>query len=161
MTNDEIILAQKEDINTLIKALRFRDATIASLNKRSYIRKYEYNTPYFRIINYGIRVYALVNIEEQKWESGDIYVTYRFHDLFGFCLKEPAFGSFNGSWGGRCSLRTCITYEELMKKLERRARINYKNKGIEYAKLIQDLKEELMKYKNWFPDFNKEEATNG
>ena len=161
MTNEELIKAQQEDIKTLINTLRLRDKQIACLNntindmkyKPSATREYHYGMPYFRIDSYYIRCYALTNVDESRWESGNTYTTYRFHDTFGFRLDNQDFGAKTPGWGGRRTFTTCISYEDLIKKLDRRVRINYKGRGSEYSKLIKDLQATLESNKNWFSEF--------
>lgn len=178
MTDEELIKAQADDISKLVKVIRARDEQILArdnkikdlynkLNNKPYERNrdYFYKVPYFRIDSYGIRVYALINVDECCWESGNVYTTYRFTDLFGFRLDDGDFGALTSGWGGRRSFSTCITHEVLMKKLDRRVKLNYKGRGSEYAKLISNLQKELVKYQNWFSNFfadvEEEEDNNG
>lgn len=156
MTDKELIEAQENDIRNLLASLREKDVLLEqykdSIPDRSRY-KYKYDTPYFRIDSYNVYCYALCSFEEYHWENHGIYPYYRFTELFTYGLSDQYFGQQRNGVGGRRSFKTCISYDDLMKKLDRRVRINYKGKGSEYAKLIKDIQNELIKYKTWFSDF--------
>lgn len=156
MTNEELIELQKKDIATLQAQRRFLAEQLATLKAQPKCseRKYEFDTPYFRLDSYGVYCYRLSQISEVKWGVNyEVYTDYRFSEIFSYILSSytsVSFGTFrNGGYGSR-KFTTCISYDDLMKKLKRRARIDYKGKGNQYRKLIDDINKSIAAHKDTF-----------
>lgn len=160
MTKEELIKAQEKDIEHLMSLLKVKNGEILSLKESLQnniqskgTRKYQFDTPYFRIDAYGIHCYVMLAYEETHWQDKGIHDYYRFHDLFGFYLDDRQFGSLRHGYGGRRSLTTCISYAELMRRLGKRAKQNHKGKGAEYITLMSNINKEILNHKAWFSTF--------
>ena len=120
--------------------------------------KYKFRVPYFRITSYAIYVYSLKEVECWCWQGGDVHYTYRFTEVMVVPLwyDNSQFGQIrkNPGYGGRRAFSTCIDYDRLKHLLNRRVRVNHKNKGAEYATMIKDLDNAIMgNPDNWFRDY--------
>ena len=174
MTKEELLKQQlknkNEDINILTKRLLDNEQTIEFYKQKFeefrekyhntpvqaqgiLDRKYQFDNPYFRIDAYGISCYALIAYEECHWRDNAVNPYYRFRDVFGIYLDDQHFGEVRPDYGGRRSLTTCISYDDLIKKLKARASKNHKGNGSEYAALIDTLNKELLNHKAWFGKF--------
>lgn len=156
MTNEEIIELQKKDIATLQAQRKFLAEQIVKLQqqpKAAGAREYEFDTPYFRLTTYEVACYRIVSIVDYKWnKNSEVNTEYRFSDIFGFNLYSGNFGACRrGAYGNR-KFTTCISYDALMKKLKRRAAINYQNKGTAWVKLIDDINKQIVYNKDCFKD---------
>ena len=158
MTNEEIIELQKKDIATLQAQRKFLAEQIVRLQSQPKVkvagaRDYEFDVPYFRLTTYEIVCYRVVSIVDYKWnKNSEVNTEYRFSDIFGFNLYSNNFGAARRGCYGNRRFTTCISYDELMKKLKRRVASNYKNKGNEWNKIIDGINQQILYNKDCFRD---------
>ena len=130
LTKDELIKAQDKDIKNLLQQLRLKDMEIAAEKARQANMgiSYKFDTPYFRMDKYNIICYKLVNVVFHKWHKTMVSpeIDTRFTEIFTLQLSDLF---IHGGCGGNRILTTCISYDKLMEKLNRRLKnaINLNN----------------------------------
>lgn len=157
MTDKELIEAQETDIRNLLNTIRIKDNQIEALTScvHSLGTEFKFDTPYYRLETNYITCYRLVNIVWHKWykSQAEPELDLRFSQLFMISLKDLKV--YRGGGGNRV-LKTCISYEDLYKKLDRRKTIasnkNDINLSNKWDKTIQLIKDETNKCTAFFEE---------
>jgi hypothetical protein len=121
LTKDELIEAQDRDIQNLLQQLKEKDMEIAAEKTRQANMgiAYKFDTPYFRMDKYNITCYKLVNVVFHKWHKTMVApnIDTRFTEVFTLQLSDL---SIHHGCGGNRRLTTCISYDKLMDRLNKR-----------------------------------------
>lgn len=141
LTDKELIEAQEQDIRNLLAQLRLKDEEIDKVKQEhaNYGTNFKFDTPYFRLDSYYVSCYRLVNVVIYKWNKSATApgIDTRFSEVYAIRLSDLY--EQHGTGGNRV-LKTCISYDELMRKLERRVKIATNKNDLEsrnkYLKLI-------------------------
>ena len=126
MTDKELIEAQQKDIDMLVALLRAKNKEIEKLkDSNSFGTDFKFGAPYYRITSTEIICYRLFRIE---WFSNGTkpQLDLRFFKVYTLDLNTMRVDENN--YGGSCLLRTCISHEQLMGKLNARQQKAF-NKG--------------------------------
>lgn len=132
LTKDELIEAQDRDIQNLLQQLKLKDMEIVTEKERQANMgiSYKFDTPYFRMDKYNITCYKLVNVVFHKWHKTMVSpeIDTRFTEVFTIQLSDLF---IHGGCGGNRRLTTCISYDKLMEKLNRRLKTATKSNNTE------------------------------
>lgn len=123
MTDKELIEAQERDIRNLIDTIRIRDDQIEVMKNaaKSYGTDAQFDVPYYRLETNYITCYRLVNIVWHKWHvsAKSPTLTLRYSQCYSIRISDAQVYDYSG---GNRALKTCITYDDLMSRLLRRAK---------------------------------------
>lgn len=126
LTDKELIEAQQKDIDMLVALVRAKNKELEELkNSGSFGTDFKFGAPYYRITSTEIVCYRLFRIE---WFSNYTkpLLDLRFARVYTLDLNTMQVDDVN--YGGSYLLKTCISHEQLLGKLNARKQKAF-NKG--------------------------------